>query len=60
MYDTNFLLLLSSEDNDEKRKELEDELGSILKDLSIDIINFTPSNKELDEAGKTKQIYSNW
>ena len=54
MYDTDFLLLLSSEDNDEERKELEDEHGSILKDLSIDIINFTPSNKELEEAKTNK------
>ena len=56
MYDTDFLLLLSGEDNDEERKELENELSSILKDLSIDIINFTPSNKELDEAGKVSNF----
>lgn len=56
MCDTDFLLLLSGEDNDNERKELEDELSSILKDLSIDIINFTPSNKELEEAGKTNKF----
>ena len=56
MYDNDFLLLLSSPDNDKERKELEDELSSILKDLSIDIINFTPSNKELDEAGKVSNF----
>ena len=56
MYDTDFLLLLSGEENNEERKELEDELSSILKDLSIDVINFTPSNKELDEAGKVSNF----
>lgn len=56
MCDNDFLLLLSGEDNDKERKELEDELSSILKDLSIDIINFTPSNKELEEAGKTNKF----
>ena len=56
MCDTDFLLLLSGEDNDKERKELEDELSSILKELSVDIINFAPSNRELDEAGKTNKF----
>ena len=56
MYDNDFLLLLSSPDNDKERKELEDELSSTLKDLSVDIVNFAPSTRELDEAGKVSNF----
>lgn len=52
MYDNDALLILRGKENNEKRKELEDNLMSVLKELSTELVSFTPSNKELEEANK--------